>query len=324
VERAIVSCGYLPDQIQSAFGGSHDGLALEYAVENDPLGTGGAIGFAGRGLDGSFFALNGDSLREADLGEMVAFHRSTGAKATILLTPVADPSRYGLVRTAADGRVETFLEKPRPEEIDTDLINAGLYVLEPEVLDLVTPERAVSIEREVFPRLAAEGSVYGIALPGYWLDVGTPESYLQAHRDVLERIFRTAVGDALGSDFTLVDPTATISPSAKLVPPVYVGPGATVGDRARLGSLAVLGEGATLGEGCVVENAVIGVGTSIGSATRVVGSIVGDGVELGPGCELSSLAVVGPGAVVGRGNVLDHGLRIGAEQRIPDEALRFS
>jgi len=324
VERAIVSCGYLPDQIQSAFGGSHDGLALEYAVEDDPLGTGGAIGFAGRGLDGSFFALNGDSLREADLGEMVAFHRSTGAKATILLTPVADPSRYGLVRTAADGRVETFLEKPRPEEIDTDLINAGLYVLEPEVLDLVTPGRAVSIEREVFPRLAAEGSVYGIALPGYWLDVGTPESYLQAHRDVLERIFRTAVGDALGSDFTLVDPTATISPSAKLVPPVYVGPGATVGDRARLGSLAVLGEGATLGEGCVVENAVIGVGTSIGSATRVVGSIVGDGVELGPACELSSLAVVGPGAVVGRGNVLDHGLRIGAEQRIPDEALRFS
>ena len=141
-------------------------MSLEYAVEDEPLGTGGAIGFAGRELDGSFFALNGDSLREADLGELVAFHRSTGAKATILLTPVADPSRYGLVRTAADGRVETFLEKPRPEEIDTDLINAGLYVLEPEVLDLVPPGRAVSIEREVFPRLAAEGSVYGIALPG--------------------------------------------------------------------------------------------------------------------------------------------------------------
>ena len=324
VEHAIVSCGYLPDQIEAAFGTEHEKLSLEYAIEDEPLGTGGAIGFAGRTLEGSFFALNGDSLREADLGEMIAFHRSTGAKATILLTPVADPSRYGLVRTAADGRVETFLEKPRPEEIDTDLINAGLYVLEPEVLELVPPGRPVSIEREVFPRLAAEGSVFGIALPGYWLDVGTPESYLQAHRDVLERVFPSAVGDALGPDFTLVDPTADVHPGAKLVPPVYVGPRASVADGARLGSLAVLGARATLGAGCIVENAVVGARTSIGTGASVAGSVVGADVELGPGCALSNLAVVGPGAVVGDGNVLDHGLRIGAGQRIPDRAITFS
>ena len=324
VERGIISCGYLPDQIEAGFGTQHDGMALEYAVEDEPLGTGGAIAFAGRDLEGSFFALNGDSLREADLGELVAFHRSSGAKATILLTPVADPSRYGLVRTAADGRVETFLEKPRPEEIDTDLINAGLYVLEPEALELVPPGRSVSIEREVFPRLAAEGSVFGIALPGYWLDVGTPESYLQAHRDVLERIFQTDVGDALGADFTLVDETADVHPGAKLVPPVYVGPGAVVEDRARLGSLAVLGSGARLAEGCVVENAVIGARTRVGPRASVVGSIVGADVQIGAGCELHNLAVVGPGAEVGERNVLDHGLRIGAGQHIPDEALRFS
>ena len=324
VERAVISCGYLPDQIEEGFGTHHDGLSLEYAIEDEPLGTGGAIGFAGRELDGSFFALNGDSLREADLGELVAFHRSTGAKATILLTPVADPSRYGLVRTAADGRVETFLEKPRPEEIDTDLINAGLYVLEPDVLDLVPPDRSVSIEREVFPRLAEQGSVFGIALPGYWLDVGTPESYLQAHRDVLERIFQTAVGDALGTDFTLVDPAADVHPRAKLVPPVYVGPGAVVEEGARLGSLAVLGAGATLAAGGVVENAVVGARTSVGANASVVGSVVGADAEIGTRCELHNLAVVGPGAVVGARNVLDHGLRVGAGQHIPDEALRFS
>jgi mannose-1-phosphate guanylyltransferase len=324
VERAIVSCGYLPDQIEASFGVEHDGMSLEYAVEDEPLGTGGAIGFAGRDLESSFFALNGDSLREADLGEMVAFHRSTEAKATILLTPVADPSRYGLVRTAADGRVETFLEKPRPEEIDTDLINAGLYVLEPEVLELVPLGRAVSIERDVFPRLAEEGSVYGIELPGYWLDVGTPESYLQAHRDVLERIFQTRVGDALGADFMLVDESATVHPQAKLVPPVYVGPNAVVDAGARLGSLAVLGAEARLGEGCLVENAVVGARTGVGAGASVVGSIVGDDVELGARCELHSLAVVGPGARIGEGNVLDHGLRIGAGQSIPAEALRFS
>ncbi len=263
-------------------------------------------------------------MREADLGELVDFHRSTGAKATILLTPVADPSRYGLVRTADDGRVETFLEKPRPEEIDTDLINAGLYVLEPEVLELVPEGRAVSIEREVFPRLASEGSVYGIALPGYWLDVGTPETYLQAHRDVLERIFETAVGDALGSDFTLVDPSAQVDPRARLVPPVFVGPGAVVEEGARLGSLAVLGAGARLAKGGVVENAVVGARVQVGENAIVLGSIIGDDAELGVGCELRNLAVVGPGAEVGGGNVLDHGLRIGAGQQIPDEAIRFS
>jgi mannose-1-phosphate guanylyltransferase len=324
VERAIVSCGYLPDQIESNFGERHGKLTLEYAIEEEPLGTGGAIGFAAQGLDASFFALNGDSLREADLDELVRFHRATGAKATILLTPVADPSRYGLVRVTTDGRVESFLEKPRPEEIDTDLINAGLYVLEPEVLALIPGERSVSIEREVFPRLAEEGSVYGIALPGYWLDIGTPESYLQAHRDVLERSFPTEIGDALGSDFTLVDPSAEVHPGARLVPPVYVGPASVVEDGARVGSLAVLGAGSRLGAGAVVENSVVGARTAVGARSIVVGSIVGDDVEIGGGCEVRNLAVIGPGASIGSANELDHGLRIGADQRIPDQALRFT
>ena len=151
-----------------------------------------------RASTATFLALNGDSLREADLGALIDFHRASGGKATIMLTPVADPSRYGLVRLAADGRVRQFLEKPRPEEIDTNLINAGLYVLEPDVLDLIPEGRPVSIERDVFPRLCEEGSVFGLAQPGYWLDVGTPASYLQAHRDVLERTFRTELGEALG------------------------------------------------------------------------------------------------------------------------------
>ena len=324
VERATVSCGHFPDQIQATFGDRYGQLSLGYAIENEPLGTGGAIGFAAQGLDGSFFALNGDSLREADLSALVAFHRSTGGKATILLTPVADPSRYGLVRTAADGRVESFLEKPRPEEIDTDLINAGLYVLEPEVLRLVPPGRAVSIEREVFPALAAEGSVYGIALPGYWLDVGTPESYLQAHRDVLERLFPSEVGDALGPDFTFVHETADVHAEARLVPPVYVGPGAVVEAGARLGSLAVLGAGSRLARDAVVESAVVGSRAIVGEGATVTGSIVGDDALLGEACQLHNLAVVGPGAQVGSGNVLDHGLRVGAGQSIPDGALQFS
>ncbi len=324
VERTIVSCGYLPTQIRDHFGEAYGGLTLDYCVEDEPLGTGGGIAYAARGIEETFFALNGDSLREADLDALAAFHRQTGAKATILLTPVADPSRYGLVRLGAGGRVETFLEKPRPEEIDTNLINAGLYVLEPDVLALVPPGGAVSIEREVFPRLAAEGSVYGLALPGYWLDVGTPDSYLQAHRDVLERTFATEVGDVLGSDYTFVHPTATVHAAARLVPPVFVGEGAVLGAGVRAGSLAVIGAGARVGEGTVVENAVVGAGATLGEHTVVVGSILGEGAVLGEGCEVRNLAVVGPEAIVGRGNVLDFGLRVGAGQEIPDESLRFA
>ena len=184
--------------------------------------------------------------------------------------------------------------------------------------------RAVSIEREVFPRLAEEGSVYGTALPGYWLDVGTPESYLQAHRDVLERTFPTEVGDALGSDFTLVDPTASVHEQARLVPPVYVGPGVVVEAGARVGSLAVLGEGSRLGKNVVVENAVVGAGAGVGDGSFVIGSVIGDEAVVGSSCEVRNLVVVGPGAAVGGGNELDHGMRISADQTIPERALRFS
>jgi mannose-1-phosphate guanylyltransferase len=324
VGRAVLSCGYLPTQIEEHFGVETDGLALDYRVEPEPLGTGGAIRFGADGIAGTFLALNGDSLRAADLDALIAFHRERGAKATILLTPVADPSRYGLVRLTDGGRVGGFLEKPRPEEIDTDLINAGLYVLEPEVLDLVPEGRAVSIERDVFPRLVEEGTLYGLALPGYWLDVGTPASYLQAHRDVLERNVETGVGEALGPGYVWVDESATVSPEARLVPPVLVGPGALVGPRARVGSLAVVGAGAVVGEGCVVEDAVIGAGAILGPGAHVVGSLVGEAAEIGEGCEVRGLSVVGPAARIGRGNMLDHGLRVDAGREVPPESLTFS
>ncbi len=323
VRRAIVSCGYLPTQIRDHFGSAYGELSLDYEVEDEPLGTGGAIGFAARNLGETFFALNGDSLREADLDALLAFHRSTGAKATILLTPVSDPSRYGLVRLEADGRVASFLEKPRPEEIDTNLINAGLYVLEPSVLELIPAGRAVSIEREVFPRLCAEGSVYGLSMPGYWLDVGTPDSYLQAHRDVLERRFRTEVGDELGRDYMLVDETAEVHPEARLVPPVFVGAKAQIGAGACVGSLAVVGAGAIIGAGAIVESSVVGAGATVGGEATIMGSILGEGAQLGDGCHVLDLSVVGPGARLAVGNVLNHGLRLAADVAIPEGAVSF-
>jgi mannose-1-phosphate guanylyltransferase len=217
-----------------------------------------------------------------------------------------------------------FLEKPDPSEIDTDEINAGAYVLERSVLDLIPPGRAVSIEREVFPRLVEEESVYGVALPGYWLDVGTPDAYLQAHRDVLERNFVTELGNELGSGYTLVAPDAQVSPGAKLVPPVYIGAGAVVEAGSRVGSLAVIGAGAHVGAGVEIESSVVGAGTRIGASCSITGSIVGEQSELGAGCHVRGLSVVGPGARIGDGNMLDHGVRIAAGETIAPNALSFS
>ena len=324
VTRAIVSCGYLPTQIQEHFGDRYGDLRLEYRVEDEPLGTGGAIRFAADGIEEPFFALNGDSLRETDLDALVGFHREREARATILLTPVEDPTRYGLVRVDGEGRVLSFLEKPRPEEIDTNLINAGLYVLEPDVLELIPSGRPVSIEREVFPQLVEQHGVHGVALSGYWLDIGTPEAYLQAHRDVLERNFVTELGERLGSDYTLVADDADVSPDARLVPPVFVGAGARVGEGARIGSLAVVAAGAVVGPGASVESAVVGAGASVGAGTDVSGSIVGERARIGEGCEIRGLCVVGPGAEVGDRNMLDHGMRVAADETIAAGAVSFS
>ena len=324
VTRAIVSCGYLPTQIQEHFGDRYGDLRLEYKVEEEPLGTGGAIRFAAEGIDEPFLALNGDSLRETDLDALISFHHDRSARATILLTPVEDPSRYGLVRVDGKGRVLSFLEKPRPEEIDTNLINAGMYVLEPDVLDLIPPGQPVSIEREIFPQLVAEQSVFGIALTGYWLDIGTPDAYLQAHRDVLERNVVTELGEALGVDYTLVSAGAKVSPDARLVPPVFIGSGAAIGAFARIGSLAVIGAGARIGDRAAVESSVVGAGAILGSGTSVSGAIVGERAELGANCDVRGLAVVGPGARIGDGNMLDHGLRVAADETIAAGAVTFS
>jgi len=197
-------------------------------------------------------------------------------------------------------------------------------VLEPDVLDLIPPGRPVSIEREVFPQLVEEEALFGVALPGYWLDVGTPEAYLQAHRDVLERNFVTELGDGLGSDYTLVAEGAEVSPDTRLVPPVFVGRGARIAGDARIGSLAVIGAHAVIGEGASIESSVIGAGATVGARTQVSGSIVGERAELGEECEVRGLSVVGPGAKVGDRNMLAHGVRIAAGETIAAGALQFS
>jgi mannose-1-phosphate guanylyltransferase len=252
--RAILACGYRPTAIEAFFGRSYRGVQLEYRIEPEPLGTAGGIAYAARGTRRPLLVLNGDSIRDVDLRELIAFHNDRGALATILLSAVDDPARYGLVRVDADGRVRDFLEKPSPEQIDTNLINAGVYVLEPEVLELIPEGRAVSIEREIFPILAARGVVYALPLPGYWLDVGTPESYLQAHLDLM-------------ADEVRVDPNAVIASTATFHRPCVVEAGCVVETAADVGPGAYLGAGSRVGPGARVRRAALLPGAIVEAGT---------------------------------------------------------
>lgn len=237
VDRVVLSCGYLPDPIREHFGDE-----LEYAVEPEPLGTGGAIRFAAGGIAERFIVCNGDVLTDLDLGALLAFHQERGARATIALHRVEDPSAYGLVRTSPDGAVTAFVEKPAPGEADVDTINAGTYVLEPEVLELVEPGRAVSVEREVFPRLVG-GGLYAMTGEGRWRDIGTPASYLAANLEQMP-----AGG--------LVDATASVDPAAVVTESV-IGAGARIGPEALVDRSVVL-PGATVTPGSRFREQVIG------------------------------------------------------------------
>ena len=323
VQRAIFSTGFLAEAIEAEIGdGSDYGLRVDYAVETEPLGTAGAVANCADMLDeGSFFVFNGDVLSDVDLTALAALHSAKGAMGTIFLTPVDDPRRYGLVELRGDGSVASFLEKPGEWE-GTALINAGVYVLEREVLEMIPRGRLFSIERGVFPPLAQAGSLYGYVGMGYWRDIGTPESYLQAHFDILEHTVHTALADVLGEQYVYVAPSAVVDPGARVVPPCYVGERACVSAGARVGPLAVIGAGAVVAEGATILEAVVQSGVVIGAHARVERSIVVRQSTVGAGTQLHS-AVIGEGCRIGAGNRLAGGICVYPETTLPDNSIQF-
>jgi mannose-1-phosphate guanylyltransferase len=313
VVEVVLACGFGTDALRSALGQSPGEVPrIHYMEEPEPLGTAGPIRLAAdRGLLADrFLALNGDLLTDLDLSALIELHEARDAVATLGLYPVDDPTHYGLVRRAPDGEVSGFLEKPDPAAIDTDEVNAGTYVLERSVIDLIPPGRAVSIEREVFPRLVGEG-LFGKRLDGYWMDIGTPERYLKASWDILERRVVTDAGARLDGDGLLVEETAEVDPAATVTPAALVEGGCAVGPGAVVGARAVLGGGTTVGAAAEVSSSVLDDGCSVGPGAAVEGSILAARVEVG------SEARVGSGAVIGEGARIGAGVEVGEEARIP-------
>ena len=252
VDEVVLSIGFLAHGIRDGLGDEiPGGPRLRYVEEPDRRGTAGAIKYAERYLDERFLALNGDVLTDLDLSALIARHEESDAKATLALYPVEDPSAYGLVRRREDGEITEFLEKPDPAEIDTDEISAGAYVLERSVLDMVPEGQEFSIEREVFPKLVGNG-LYSQRLEGYWMDIGTPERYLQASWDILEGRVETEPGAKVDERHVFVAPDAEVDPGADVGGSVFAEPGTRIESGARVGPRAVLGPGCEIREGALV------------------------------------------------------------------------
>jgi NDP-sugar pyrophosphorylase family protein len=306
ITDVVLACSYRVDDVRQALGdGATLGVRLRYVIEREPLGTGGGIrNAADLGVD-TVVVLNGDVLTDADLSGLRRFHERRGARTTLYLKPVEDPRPFGLVETDDDGRIRAFREKPTtPEEITTNTINAGIYMIDAALLERIPPARMVSMEREIFPALIAAGiPAYGWIPEAYWRDIGSPAAYRAAQVDLLDGRVRT-----------------TLRPSGTAVNGTWMGPGGRRADDAEVRGPAVIGADVVLERGAVVgAYSVIGDGATIGPDARVEGAILWRGVQVGAaavlrGCVVGAEARIGAHARVGASTVLAAGAEVPAHR----------
>jgi mannose-1-phosphate guanylyltransferase len=321
IEDVIMSCGFLAEGVRSVLGdGASLGLRLRFVEEPEPRGTGGALKLAAGMLDERFLMLNGDVLTDIDLSAQIAQHSRTGARGTLALVKVPDPTAYGMVLLNGDSSVAEFVEKPSSDEPPSNLISAGAYVLEREILDLIPPDRNVSIEREVWPKLIGDG-LYGYSSESYWLDIGTPERYLKGTFDIIEGNVRTAVQERLGDSW--IARGEGVEVLGRVIPPAVLERGVSVAAGAQVGSLVVLAEDVSIGANSTVERAVILKGSAIGEGCELRDCIIGPGCRIGAGTRITGGAVLGEEVSVGADNLITRGARIFPGVQLPDRAIEF-
>lgn len=303
VREAVLCTSYRPDAFKRALGdGRRLGLKIRYVHETTPLGTGGALKNAERFVDGTSLVLNGDVLNALDITAFLRQHRRRRAALSIALTRVKDPTVYGVVELTGEGRVKRFLEKPSWDEVTTNTVNAGAYLVEPEVLARIPAGVPHSLERGLFPQLLAEGrAVYGFVSPGYWIDIGTVEKFLQVHLDLLE-----GAGGAkppagrrqgrllLGAGARLGKEVA-VEAGAGLV---LVGPRTTVADFARFTGRVSLGAGCRVGRGAWLEDCVVLDGAVVGPGARLERCVVGARARVGANAVLRAGTALAGASVV--------------------------
>jgi mannose-1-phosphate guanylyltransferase len=314
ITEIVMAQHYLAASMKDYFGnGSKLGVKLYYVMEESPLGTAGAVKNVEDFFNSTFFVLNGDIFHNRDFTGMLRFHRRHRAKATIVLSPVDDPTMYGVIETDKRNRVKRFLEKPKPEEITTNMINAGTYVLEPEVLQRIPAETRFTFEHEVFPQMLADGlPVYAYATDNYWMDTGTPEKYLQLHRDLLN-------GKHDGYSFAkdvMIGEKCRVHPTVKFKGKVIIGDDCKIEKGVKLTGPVVIGPNSTLHEDAKITDSVFWHNTVIGQRAVIKSSILADNCKIGDDCQLIN-AVLGDHVTVSNGLKLKKGSRI-----MPGETIK--
>jgi len=312
IDDIILAMGYLPDPIQSHFGdGGSLNVRLTYIIEDSAMGTAGAVKNVEEHIDDVFFVFNGDTFTDIDLTRMLELHRSQKAQVTIALTPVEDPTVYGVVDTDGNGRVQRFFEKPSRDQVTTNMVNAGAYILEPEVLDLIPRGEHFMFERGVFPQLLDRGdAIYGYKSEAYWIDIGTPQKYLRVNHDLLSGKVRGHFAGELVGDRLWVEPGSDIHPRAVLEGPVAVGKDCVIGPGSRVKGPAVIGSGCIVGTESDIEGAVIWPNTRIGGEASLKGCIIAEDVNIGDGSRIPEGCVLGRGVTVESGKELSAGTEV--------------
>jgi NDP-sugar pyrophosphorylase family protein len=300
IDEVILSLNYQPRRIEEIFGdGAGTGVRIRYVVEPAPLGTGGAVRFAAQGIADTLVVFNGDVMTSVDVNRVVELHRERGAKATIVLTPVENPSAYGLVETAPDGSVQRFLEKPNPDEITCDTINAGIYILEPDTFDRIPKDVSYSIERGYFPSLVERGEPFFAYVDrGYWIDIGTPEKYVQVHHDMLDGRFSGGTFAAADRTRPIVAAEARVEEGARLEAPCFVDSGAQIKAGAVIGPYSVIGRGVVVEEDANVSGSIIWPNTRIGQHAVIEQGIIGRSCHIGRNCLVRGETVLGDKTVL--------------------------
>jgi NDP-sugar pyrophosphorylase family protein len=295
IDEVILSLNYQPRKIEEVFGdGGGTGVRVRYVVEPSPLGTGGAIRYAAQGVADTIVVFNGDVMTGIDVKAVVALHRERKAKATIVLTPVDNPTAYGLVETEADGRVRRFLEKPNADEITCNTINAGIYVLEPDTFDRIPKDVSYSIERAYFPSLIERQEMFVAYVDnGYWIDIGTPEKYVQVHHDMFDGKFAGGVFATSDRSKPIISAEARIEEHVTITAPCFIDSGAHIKSGATIGAYSVIGRGAMIEESADLQDTIIWPNSRIGQSAIVHGAIIGRSCHVGRDTVLKGRSLIG-------------------------------
>jgi mannose-1-phosphate guanylyltransferase len=324
ITDVVLAMAYLSESFAVAYGeGPHLGVKLTYVSEAEPQGTGGAIKNVEAYLDTgeTFLVVNGDVLTDLDLTDMLRYHRQSGSICTIALTTVEDPTAYGLVDLDGAGRITRFTEKPRREDATSNLINAGTYLLESEVLAYIPAGEYHMVERGLFPMLLAAGKpLYGYPAGAYWIDIGTPAMYLQAQSDILTGVLanRLEPGGELFAEGVWVDEGTFIHSGAHIVGPVVLGKRCSLEEGASILGPAVLGNDCHVGKEAHLERLVAWRGVAFDAGSHCSDCIVAANARIGAGTLLEAGVVVGDNATIGAGNHLSGDIKLAPGTLLPD------